>query len=157
MDTNKIQTISDIQEAIADKMRENVFFVQHNVPILVENSKTIDFDIRTSMSKLGICATVSTPSLSFQGHYGAENRPPFWMMETATVVVVENPVLNRGRANYATALDTALQVAQTLNTSLNFGLTSIQQTSEQGLVIVTVQFKTDVAFQYGIETMTQNG
>ena len=148
---NTINTISEVQNAIADKLQENVYFVQHNVPILVENSKTIDFDIKNSIGKIGVCATVSTPSLTFQGHYGAENHPPFWTMESAQVVVVENPILNRGRANYATALDTALQIAQTLNTSFNFGLTSIQQTSEQGLVVVTVSFKTNVVFRYEIE------
>lgn len=148
---NTINTISEVQNAIADKLQENVYFVQHNVPILVENSKTIDFDIKNSIGKIGVCATVATPSLTFQGHYGAENHPPFWTMESAQVVVVENPILNRGRANYATALDTALQIAQTLNTSFNFGLTSIQQTSEQGLVVVTVSFKTNVAFRYEIE------
>lgn len=148
---NTINTISEVQDAIADKLQENVYFIQHNVPILVENSKTIDFDIKNSIGKIGVCATVSTPSLTFQGKYGDENTPPFWTMESAQVVVVENPILNRGRANYATALDTALQIAQTLNTSFNFGLTSIQQTSEQGLVIVTISFKTNVVFRYEIE------
>lgn len=150
---NTITTISDIQNAIADKLNENVFFVRHNVPILVENSKTIDFDIKNSIGKIGICATVATPTLTFQGKYGETNTPPFWTMESAQVVVVENPILNRGRSNYATALDTALQIAQTLNTELHFGLTSIQQSTEQGLVVVTISFKTNIIFHYTVEEL----
>lgn len=151
MDISNIHTISEIQEAIVNELTQNVYFTQHNVPILFENSKTIDFDIKSAIGKIGTVVTVTTPTMSFGGQYGVENTPPYWTMEAATVVVAETPILNRSRANYSTALDTALQIAQTLNNLPTFGLTSISQTSESGLILVTVQFKTNIAFCYEIE------
>ena len=151
MDVSNIHTISEIQEAIVAELGKNTYFIEHDVPILYENSKTIDFDIKSSIGKIGTVVTVTTPSMTFAGKYGTTNTPPFWTMETATVVVAENPVLNRSRANYSTALDTALQIAQTLNRIPHMGLTSIDQTSEAGLVLVTVTFKTNIAFCYEVE------
>lgn len=151
MDISNINTISEIQEAIVKELNQNVYFIEHEVPILFENSKTIDFDIKSAIGKIGTVVTVTTPSMSFGGKYGTDNTPPYWTMEAATVVIAENPVLNRSRANYSSALDTALQVAQTLNMVPSFGLTNITQTSESGLILVTVQFKTNIAFCYGIE------
>ena len=150
MDVSNIQTISEIQEAIVEELKKNVFFAEHDVPILFENSKTIDFDIKSAIGKIGTVVTVTTPTMSFGGQYGVENTPPYWTMEAATIVVAENPVINRNRANYATALDTALQIAQTLNTLPTFGLTSINQSSESGLILVTITFKTNIAFCYEV-------
>lgn len=141
-----IDSISEIQDAFKEKLLENVWFSNHSIPILVENAKDIEFEIKTTMSSLGICITVSTPSLSYQGELHSEE--PFWNIEGGSIIVVENPTLNRGKANYATALDTALQVAETIKLIESAIPTSILQSTQNGLVVVEVAFKTNIGFRY---------
>lgn len=278
---NSISSISEIQETIKTELEKNSFFSERNVPIICENSKTIEYEIKTAMASLGIAATVATPNLSFKGmttisevktyavvmptdievsndvivdnciytcsdisSWGEDNIPneikmvipsldgvtvtlenvgashsgtnyeynylvpttlrpleviainfdsstgivaafsyyydytgkyhpvnlsestipfeettfkvPFWEMTAANIVVVENPTLNRGKENYATALDTALQIALTLQEIDNACNTSIQQTSQGGLLVVNVQFKTNIGFSLEkVETIQQ--
>ena len=150
---DNIQTISEIQLAVKAELEKNSYFTSHGVTLLIENAKDIEFQIKTAMSSLGITATVATPSLNFRGEYSDENgKYPYWEMPTLNVVVVENPTLNRGRANYATALDTALQIAETLNPIPNMVNSTITQTTTGGLVVVTVSLKTNIAFRYEAES-----
>ena len=145
---NIITSISDIQLAVKAELEKNTYFVTHGVPILIENAKEIEFQIKSAMGSCGIVATVSTPSLNYGGNYThqSEEQSPYWEISGLNVVVVENPTLNRGRANYATALDTAIQVAETLNPLPNVGLGTITQTTNGGLVIVTVNMKSNIVF-----------
>ena len=145
---NKIKSISEVQEAVKEELSKNVFFEQMKVPLMIENSKTIEYEIKSAMTSLGIAATVATPSLTYKGNYGNEGevKEPFWEINTLNVVIVENPTLNRGKATFATALDTALQVSYTLNQIANIGLTNISQTTEGGLIVVTVSAKSTVGF-----------
>lgn len=145
---NIITSISDIQIAVKAELERNTFFTVHGVPILIENAKDIEFQIKSAMGSCGIVATVSTPSLNYGGNYThqSEEQSPYWEISGLNVVVVENPTLNRGRANYATALDTAIQVAETLNPLPNVGLGTITQTTNGGLVIVTVNMKSNIVF-----------
>ena len=150
---NKITSISEIQIAIKAALEKNSYFAVHGVPILIENAKDIEYQIKSAMGSLGIVATVSTPSLTYAGIY--KGRPneiehgsdfPYWTINTGNIVIVENPTLNRGRANYATALDTALQAALTIQQVPNICDASITQTTSGGLVVVNVQFKTNLTF-----------
>lgn len=149
---NQISSISEVQEAIAGVLSANTFFSTHDVPILVENSKDIEYQIKSSMTALGIAATVATPSLTYGGDLHTEEQNnlsstfPYWTVNSGSVVIVENPTLNRGKNNYATALDTALQTALTLQQIPNICDSSIVQTTQGGLVVVTVQFKTNLTF-----------
>ena len=145
---NIITSISDIQLAVKAELEKNTYFVTHGVPILIENAKDIEFQIKSAMGACGIVATVSTPSLNYGGNYThqPEKQSPYWEISGLNVVVVENPTLNRGRANYATALDTAIQVAETLNPLPNVGLGTITQTTNGGLVVVTVNMKSNIVF-----------
>lgn len=140
-----ISSISDFQSAVKEELENNTYFVNHRVPILIENAKDIEYQIKTAMSSLGITATVATPSLTYKGDV-IPNEKPCWEVSTLNVVVVENPTLNRGRADYATALDTALQIALTLNRLPNVGIATISQNTQGGLVVVTVSAKTHVSF-----------
>lgn len=148
---NTIRTISEVQQSIQGTLLENVYFVQHNIPILIENSKNIEYEIKRSMSALGICVTVSTPSLSYKGD--VSQTEPYWEINGLNVVVVESPTLNRGKANYATALDTALQVANTLNLIPNVCINEINQNSQNGLIIVNVSVKTNIGFRFEINDL----
>lgn len=143
---NTITSISDIQLAVKAELEENTYFAVHGVPLLIENAKDIEFQIKSAMGSCGIVATVATPSLNYRGDHVGTDKSPYWEISGINVVIVENPTLNRGRANYATALDTAIQVAETLNPLPNVGLGTISQTTNGGLVIVTVNMKSNIVF-----------
>lgn len=142
-----IKSISDIQIEVKAELEKNTYFVTHGCDILIENAKDIDFQIKNAMTACGIAATVATPSLAYRGDYSdGTNKKPFWEMTSMNVVIVENPTLNRGRANYTTALDAALQVAETLNPLPGICNSTISQTTNGGLVVVNVSLKTNIVF-----------
>lgn len=144
---NVITSISEVQQAIKDELVKNTFFAEKSIPILIENAKDIEYQIKSAMTKLGIAVTVATPSLNYGGDYADVGvKVPFWLINSGNVVVVENPALNRGRENYATALDTALQVALSLSIVPEICDTSVTQSVQGGLVVVTVSFKTNIGF-----------
>lgn len=142
-----IKSISDIQLAVKAELEKNTYFVTHGCDILIENAKDIDFQIKNAMTACGIAATVATPSLTYRGDYSdGTEKSPYWVMDALNVVIVENPTLNRGRANYTTALDAALQVAETLNLLPGICNSTISQTTNGGLVVVNVSLKTNIVF-----------
>lgn len=150
-----IKSISDIQLAVKAELEKNTYFVTHGCDILIENAKDIDFQIKNAMTACGIAATVATPSLTYGGDYSdGTNRSPYWEMTSMNVVIVENPTLNRGRANYTTALDAALQVAETLNPIVDMCNATISQSTNGGLVVVSVSFKTNIVFS--LERVEEN-
>lgn len=146
--SNIISSISDIQLAVKAELEKNTYFVTHGCPILIENAKDIEYQIKNSMSACGITATVATPALTYRGDYSDEYgvKSPFWELTSINIVIVENPTLNRGRANYTTALDAALQVAETLNLIPEVCNSTISQTTNGGLVVVSVSLKTNIVF-----------
>lgn len=145
---NSISTISELQLAIKAELEKNTYFVVHGVELLIENAKEIEYQIKSAMGACGIVASVSTPSLTYKGDYAHEDgsKSPYFEMNSFNVVIVENPTLNRGRANYATALDAALQIAETLSPISNVCLNDITQSTMGGLVVVTVNFKSNIVF-----------
>lgn len=153
---NEIVSITEIQKAIADKLNENTTFAEKGVEILIENSKDIRFEIESAIKKLGIVATVTTPTLRYGGNYattGDTDLPavPYWEISEMSVVVVETPQINRGRADYITALDAGLQISQTLMDIPSIGLGTISQTEQNGFIVVTVSFNTNIIFKYNKE------
>ena len=144
---NSIKSVSDVQLATKSELEKNTYFVTHGCPILIENAKDIEYQIKSSMSACGITATVATPTLTYRGDYSdGVTKSPFWELTSMNIVIVENPTLNRGRANYTTALDAALQVAETLNPIPDICNGTITQSVQGGLVVVTVNFKTNIVF-----------
>lgn len=144
---NSITSISELQLAVKAELEKNTYFVTHGCNILIENAKEIEFQIKNAMGACGIVATVATPSLTYRGDYSdSEGKSPYWEMNSMNVVIVENPTLNRGRANYTTALDAALQVAETLNCIPEICNSTITQSTNGGLVVVSVALKTNIVF-----------
>lgn len=144
---NKIVSVSELQIEVKKELEKNTYFVTHGCPIMIENAKDIEFQIKNAMSACGISATVSTPSLTYRGDYADTNeKSPYWEVDSINVVIVENPTLNRGRANYTTALDAALQVAETLNPLPGICNSTISQSTAGGLVVVSVALKTNIVF-----------
>lgn len=150
---NSITSISELQLAVKAELEKNTYFVTHGCNILIENAKDIEFQIKNAMGSLGIVATVATPTLTYRGDYSdSEGKSPYWEITSLNVVIVENPTLNRGRANYTTALDAALQVAETLNCIPEICNSTITQSTNGGLVVVSVTLKTNIVFALEKET-----
>lgn len=151
MKTQQIHNISEIQEALQKLLYENTYFKAHDVSILCENTKDIEYQIKSAISKIGCVATINTPSLTYIGKY--ENHEPAWKLNGITISVAEIPVTNRGRANYSTALDTALQIAETLAEKTNLNLVDIQQSEMGGYIMATVSFDSNITFRYEKRTL----
>lgn len=147
-----IGSISEIQIAIAQTLNENDYFVKRDVPIICENQKDIIFQIQTAMGNAGILVTISTPDLSFGGIYTNAGEPlPYWEITNGVITVIENPVLNRAKAMYATAQDAALQIAQSISKIPSIQVRSISQSTSDGAVIATIDFQTNISFCYSSE------
>lgn len=147
-----IGSISEIQTAIATVLNENDYFVKRDVPIICENQKDIIFQMQTALGNAGILVTISTPDMTFGGMYTNSGEPlPYWEITNGVITVVENPVLNRAKAMYATAQDAALQIAQSISKIPSIQVRSISQSSSDGAVIATVDFQTNISFCYSSE------
>ena len=153
--TQKINSISEIQDALKEVLEKNVFFAKSKIPVVSENSAQIDFMIKNSLGKLGVVCVIQTPTLEFYGK--DEDGHPVWAMPEATIVVSEIPTTNRSRAGSSTALDTALQAAEALN-ELGSGilLKQIYQVENQGVISVFVTFETSVHFGYFRNDLVDN-
>lgn len=145
--TQRINSISEVQEAIKEALEANVFFKRHSIPVLCENSAQIDYLIKNAIGKLGIVCVVQTPAFDFIGK--DDDGHPVWEMPEASIVISEIPTTNRSRAGASTALDAALQAAESLNElGEGISLEEIRQVENQGIVSVFVTFKTVCRFCY---------
>jgi hypothetical protein len=145
--TQRINSIQEVQDAIKGQLEKNVYFAASKITVLSENSAQIDFLIKNAIGKLGIVCVVQTPVFEFYGKDGDGH--PVWNMPEATIVISEIPTVNRARAGASTALDAALQAAESLN-ELGSGikLSQIYQMENQGVVSVFVTFETSAHFTY---------
>jgi len=145
--TQRINSIQEIQDAIKQQLEKNVYFANAKIQVVSENAAQIDFIIKNAIGKLGIVCVVQTPTFDFIGK--DEDGHPVWSMPEATIVVSEIPTINRARAGASTALDAALQAAESLNElGSNIVLKSINQVENQGVVSVFVTFETSARFKY---------
>lgn len=145
--TQRINSIQEVQDAIKEQLEKNVYFASSKITVLSENSAQIDYLIKNAIGKLGIVCVVQTPTFEFYGKDGDGH--PVWNMPEATIVVSEIPTINRARAGSSTALDAALQAAESIN-ELGSGvvLKQIYQVENQGVVSVFVTFETNAHFCY---------
>lgn len=145
--TQRINSIQEIQDAIKGQLEKNVYFAASKISVLSENSAQIDFLIKNAIGKLGIVCVVQTPTFEFIGKDSEGH--PVWNMPEATIVISEIPTVNRNRAGASTALDAALQAAESIN-ELGSGvvLKQIYQMENQGVVSVFVTFETNAHFTY---------
>ena len=100
-----------LQLAIAETLNRDAFLAQHNVAVLAENKGDVIKTVEAEVARLGCCALVLTPH--FKSAATDTLRP--LGNATAVVQVFESPLLNRGKANRATALDAAERVACALH------------------------------------------
>lgn len=145
--TQRINSIQEIQDAIKEALEQNVYFQKAKISIISENSAQIDFLIKNAIGKLGIVCVVQTPTFEFYGK--DEEGHPVWTMPEATIVISEIPTVNRSRAGSSTALDAALNAAESLNElGSGIALNQIYQMENQGVVSVFVTFQTSAHFTY---------
>lgn len=143
----KINSIQEVQDAIVNKLKENVFYSRTSIPVFSENSAQIEFLIKNAISKLGVCCVVQTPTLEFYGK--DKDGHPVWQIPEFSIVISEIPTTNRSRAGASTALDAALIAAETVNElGSEIALNSINQMENNGVISVFVSFKSSILFGY---------
>lgn len=150
----KINSIQEVQDAIKEALMQNVYFRAAKIEVLTENAAQIDYLIKNAIGKLGIVCVVQTPAFDFIGK--ADDGHPVWEMPEASIVISEIPTTNRSRAGASTALDAALQAAESLNElGEGISLEEIRQVENQGIVSVFVTFKTCSRFCYARQDLPE--
>ena len=143
----RINSVMEVQEAIKKALEDNVYFKASKIEVIPENAAQIDFLIKNALGKLGVVCVIQTPAFDFLGK--GDDGHPVWEMPEASLVISEIPTVNRSRAGASTALDAALQAAESIN-ELGDAITleQIRQVENQGVVSVFVTFRTSARFMY---------
>lgn len=150
----KVNSVQEIQDAIKEALMQNVYFRAAKIEVLTENAAQIDYLIKNAIGKLGIVCVVQTPAFDFIGK--DDDGHPVWEMPEASIVISEIPTTNRSRAGASTALDAALQAAESLNElGEGISLEEIRQVENQGIVSVFVTFKTTARFTYARQDLPE--
>ena len=132
METNPIQTLLDWLKAT---LAEDPWYAEHGVPVLVENQLDLLSEVeRTVLSGTGCALILRAPR--------AENNRPA-LNVSVEVAALENPTLNRCRANAATALDAAWHAALALD-GATLMLRPVEHAPVEGLFQATATLDTIV-------------
>lgn len=105
-----------IQEHVVEILSDDELLKKWGVPILSENIKDIDFQIRNAMSRQGVMCLVTT----MKGTYGGHNSMvESWLIDNLEILVVENPTINRPRMKkekleYGTGTDISYRIFEAL-------------------------------------------
>lgn len=105
-----------IQEHVVEILSDDELLKEWGVPILSENIKDIDFQIRNAMSRQGVMCLVTT----MKGTYGGHNSMvESWLIDNLEILVVENPTINRPRMKkekleYGTGTDISYRIFEAL-------------------------------------------
>jgi len=103
--------IETLHEETYATLVKDPFLAERQVEILLEDKGNVVSAINMAIGKLGICAVVSMPGAKAR----SENARSITADAELTVQVLENPTLNRMRANMCTAGTAARRIARTLN------------------------------------------
>lgn len=105
-----------IQEHVVEILSSDELLKEWGVPVLSENIKDIDFQIRNAMSRQGVMCLVTT----MKGTYGGHNSMvESWLIDNLEILVVENPTINRPRMKknnleYGTGTDISYRIFEAL-------------------------------------------
>lgn len=112
-------TLISLQHDIASILAADEWLLIHHVSALAENIGDIEQEIAAAVGKTGIVAIIVTPEFKPESQDGTE------LAGTAALRIMfyEQPLINRSRAGYATALAAAEYVMQL---SLNWPATTIE-------------------------------
>ena len=143
VDTDKLDYITELQQGIANQILGDAWCVAHEVKAYPENEKNIDFMIGSAIDKLGLVAIVTTPNLRYNG---VNAQGINWAIDGLNIAITEMTTTNRSRANYATALSSAVKIAMILQKSKTAIPITINQQEAKDCLIVTASFK--AAYQF---------
>lgn len=105
-----------IQEHVVEILSSDELLKEWGVPVLSENIKDIDFQIKNAMSRQGVMCLVTT----MKGTYGGHNSMvESWLIDNLEILVVENPTINRPRMKknnleYGTGTDISYRIFEAL-------------------------------------------
>lgn len=133
--------VADIEQKIVDTLQDG------GIPAVAENSLDVAYEIQNALDRQGLACVVAVTDLEHQGSDG-ENLTYDANIE---IQLLENPIVNRARLkklgrDSGTAMDFALQAADALARPFSysrpkFSVDSISQTTQDGLVLVTVSLR----------------
>lgn len=83
----------EVQQYVVDKLTANPALSA--CPFIVENSKTVEFEIKQALGKQGIVGLVLTPKATYAGAYMDVGIA--WQLDELEVDIVENVLVNRGK------------------------------------------------------------
>ena len=78
-------------------------------PFIVENSKSVDYEIKKALGKQGVCGLVLTPKATFAGAF--QDVGLAWQLDELEINIVESVTVNRGKKDgYITGQDASMLV-----------------------------------------------
>lgn len=108
--------IQQFLDTVKGRLEADAWYAEHKVPIYIENVGDILYQVQTALGKAGIALLLKVPR--------ATAETPAFRVELE-LLALENPTLNRHRADRATALDTVWHAALALRGE-DFSVKSIE-------------------------------
>ncbi len=116
--------IIDVLVWLRDTLCQDGWYAEHGVAILIENQKDILYEIEKTVSGTTGCVMV------LKAPRAENNRPALNI--SLELMILENPTMNRVKANAATALDVAWHAALALD-GPNMMLRTVEHTEVDNL------------------------
>ena len=102
--------LDELQHYVADRLATNLSVY---CPVIPENRRDIDYEIKSAMGKQGMCCIVMIPKATYAGSF--EDKSLAWQIDELEIDVVENVSVNRGKKDgYVTGQDASMIVFDTL-------------------------------------------
>jgi hypothetical protein len=124
-------TILQFQQSVADLLAAVPALATAQCKCHPENLGDIEARITADLAQLGLSCLVATPEIEI-----AEGNT--MLVNSLSVVFAEDPLINRSRSGYMSALDAAAHAAPALAES-NAAPSRISQREDSGLILVTLQ------------------
>lgn len=137
-----INNAEAVQQEIVDILKADAYLAEHEVEAVAENRLDVEALLTAALGNVGICATVTTPTIDYMGQDDAGH--PVGEIPELIISIAESPT-NRERPNACTGLDAGIRIAQLLHSSA-IQLKTIRQATEEsrGLIITNVTFVTSL-------------
>lgn len=128
-------TLAQLQRWIVDQLLADAWIIEHDCVILAEDQGDIETAVNEAVGRLGIVGMVVTPEARALGQDGSVVS----LTASIRIVIYEEPVTNRHRANYCTALALAERVLLLARTWPSCTLEGLRQepAGDQGVTVET--------------------
>lgn len=137
------------QEAVAKALNEDEV-LSGRVPIVSENQRDIDYQVKNALGRQGIIGITMTPKATYQGVTSKGEQ--VWDLRDFTVQFVENPVVNRTKPNaddVVTSLDAAARTLEVLGSPMfdfwsQYCPNEIETGQDRGLLVTDATFSCQI-------------